>query len=111
MLTGVGSSSQHPARVIRCFGWNKFNLSVHWVRHRHNRHRRHVVLLGKGRLALWSVAKLLQQTTKKIKHVHTNLWHIGEPLQNGEDALKVIWHGGVRDSIVVHDLDPSQLVV
>lgn len=45
------------------------------------------------------------------EHIETNLWHIGEPLEDGEDALKVIWHSGVCDSIVVHDLDPSQLVV
>lgn len=41
----------------------------------------------------------------------TNLRHVGEPLEDGEDALKVIWHCGVCDSIIVHDLDPSQLVV
>lgn len=41
----------------------------------------------------------------------TNLWHVGEPLEDSEDALKVIWHCGVCDSIIVHDLDPSQLVV
>lgn len=41
----------------------------------------------------------------------TNLWHEGEPLEDGEDALKVIWHCGVCDSIIVHDLDPSQLVI
>lgn len=44
-------------------------------------------------------------------NILTNLWHIGEPLQDGEDALKVIWHCGVRDSIIVHDLDASQLIV
>lgn len=41
----------------------------------------------------------------------THLRHVGEPLQDGKHTLKVIWHRGVRDSIVVHDLDPSQLVV
>lgn len=61
---------------------------------------------GKGQLAPCQIC------TKKKPEIHpTNLRHIGEPLQDGEDTLKVIWHGGVRDSVVVHDLDPSQLVV
>ena len=40
-----------------------------------------------------------------------DLWHVREPPEDGEDTLKVIWHSGVSDSIVVHDLDSSQLVV
>ncbi len=47
----------------------------------------------------------------ELSHIQPNLWHIGEPLEDGEDAVKVIWHSAVCDSIVVHDLDPSQLVV
>lgn len=39
------------------------------------------------------------------------LRHIGEPAQDSENALKVIGHRGVRHSVVVHDLDASQLVV
>lgn len=53
----------------------------------------------------------LKTTLHELSHIQPNLWHIGEPLEDGEDALKVIWHGGVSHSIIVHDLDPSQLVV
>lgn len=50
-------------------------------------------------------------TLRERSRVQRDLRHVGEPLEDGEDALKVIRHGGVCDSIVVHDLDPSQLVV
>lgn len=46
-----------------------------------------------------------------VAKVLTHLRHVGEPLEDGKDTLKVIWHCGVCDSIIVHDLDPSQLVV
>lgn len=39
------------------------------------------------------------------------LWHVGKPLQNSVDSFKIITHGAVRHSVVVHDLDPAQLVV
>lgn len=52
-----------------------------------------------------------QATLHEISNIQPNLWHIGEPLQDGEDSLEVIWHSGVCDSIIVHDLDSSQLVV
>ena len=39
------------------------------------------------------------------------LRHIGEPPQDSENALKIIGHRSVRHSVVVHDLDASQLVV
>lgn len=41
----------------------------------------------------------------------TDLWHVGEPLQDGENTLKVVRHRGVCDSVVVHDLHTTQLVV
>lgn len=56
MLTGVRSSSQHPARIIWRLGGNKFNLSVHWIRRWYHRHRWHVVLFGKGQWVLRSSA-------------------------------------------------------
>ena len=40
-----------------------------------------------------------------------HLGHVGEPLQQGEHALEVVADGGVRHAVVVHDLDPPQLVV
>lgn len=53
----------------------------------------------------------LKAKLHELSHIQQNLWHIGEPLEDGEDAFKVIRHGGVCDSIIMHDLDPSQLVV
>lgn len=39
------------------------------------------------------------------------LWHVGKPLQNGVDSFKVITDRAMCHPVVVHDLDPSQLVV
>lgn len=39
------------------------------------------------------------------------LWHVGKPLQNSVDPFKIVTHSAVRHSVVVHDLDPAQLVV
>lgn len=39
------------------------------------------------------------------------LWHVGEPLQNGIDTFKVITYSAVGHSIVMHDLDATQLVI
>lgn len=39
------------------------------------------------------------------------LGHVGQPLQEREDALEVIAHRAVGDAVVVHDLDSAQLVV
>ena len=39
------------------------------------------------------------------------LWHIGQPLQDGVNALEVVRHGDVGDAVVVHDLHAAQLVV
>lgn len=39
------------------------------------------------------------------------LGHVGEPLQDIEDSLKVVTNGGVGHTIVVHDLNPTKLVV
>lgn len=43
--------------------------------------------------------------------IQQNLWHVREPLQDSKDTLKVIWHTGVCDSIIVHDLNSAKLVV
>lgn len=37
--------------------------------------------------------------------------HVGQPLQEGENALKVVTDGVVGHAVVVHDLDSTQLVV
>lgn len=39
------------------------------------------------------------------------LWHVGKPLQDGVNAFKVITDSVMGHPVVVHDLDPSQLVV
>ena len=39
------------------------------------------------------------------------LWYITEPRQHLIDALEVTWRHGVGDTIVVHDLDPTELVI
>lgn len=48
-------------------------------------------------------------------HLHpaapSYLGYVGEPLQDGVDPLKVIWHGDMGNTVVVHDLHSSQLVV
>lgn len=41
----------------------------------------------------------------------TYLWHVGEPLQDSVDPFKIITHSAVGHAVVVHDLDPAQLVV
>lgn len=41
----------------------------------------------------------------------TNLGHIGEPSNSGSNSLQVCGGHGVGDAIVVHDLNPTQLVV
>lgn len=43
--------------------------------------------------------------------IQQNLWHVREPLQDSKDTLKVIWHTGVCNSIIVHDLNSAKLVV
>lgn len=40
-----------------------------------------------------------------------DLRHVGEPLQDGVNAVKVVRHRGVCDAVVVHDLHAAQLVV
>lgn len=40
-----------------------------------------------------------------------DLWHIGQPLQDGVHALEVVWHSDVGDAVVMHDLHAAQLVV
>lgn len=37
--------------------------------------------------------------------------HVGQPLQQRVDALEVVANGVVGHAIVVHDLNPAQLVV
>lgn len=39
------------------------------------------------------------------------LWHVGKPLQNSVDSFKIITHSAVRHPVVVHYLDPAQLVI
>lgn len=39
------------------------------------------------------------------------LGHVGEPLQESVDPLKVVAHCAVCHSVVVHDLNASQLIV
>lgn len=39
------------------------------------------------------------------------LGHVGEPVQQHVDSLKVITHSAVCHTVVVHDLNPTQLVV
>ena len=41
----------------------------------------------------------------------TYLRYIAEPRQHLVDALEIAWRHGVGDAIVVHDLDPTELVV
>lgn len=39
------------------------------------------------------------------------LGHVGKPQQNSVDSFKIVAHGAVGHPVVVHDLDPAQLVV
>lgn len=38
-LTGMGTSREHPARVVGSLGRDKLDLSVHWVSRGHQRWR------------------------------------------------------------------------
>jgi len=39
------------------------------------------------------------------------LGHVGKPQQDSVDSFKIVAHGAVGHPVVVHDLDPAQLVV
>lgn len=41
----------------------------------------------------------------------SHLGHVGQPLQQSKDALKVVTNGAVGHAVVVHDLNSAQLVV
>lgn len=49
--------------------------------------------------------------TSELCRARNYLWHVGKPLQDGVDSFKVITDSAVCHPVVVHDLDPSQLVV
>lgn len=49
----------------------------------------------------------LQGAGARVLHLR----HIGQPLQDGINALEVVRHDDVGDAIVIHDLHATQLVV
>lgn len=48
---------------------------------------------------------------QNLKKKQLYLGHVGQPLQNCENSLEVVANGVVGHTVVVHDLDSTQLIV
>lgn len=113
--TWVGASSQHPARVVGGLGGNKVDGSVYGILGFQDGHRAVDILREKGKYwRKWEPP--FPKPCRQSKQWHlcrprSYLWHVGKPLQNGVDSFKVVTDCVVCHPVVVHDLDPSQLVV
>ena len=43
--------------------------------------------------------------------ISPHLWYVGEPFEQGTDAVKVLAADVVRDAVLVHDLHTAQLII